>query len=113
MPELSSVGRTGALDRASAMRSFHVACITHQGLDVIIVPVDSSFGLRPGAEQARTLEALQRCAAAAEMPGTVAAIWDDGKGRIAFRAPPPLHDFFRGIDMVYVATALNRELACD
>ncbi|HXG73140.1 MAG TPA: hypothetical protein VNJ04_21310 [Gemmatimonadaceae bacterium] len=34
-------------------------------------------------------------------------------GRMAFRAPPPLHDFLRNIDIMYVATALNPELVGD
>jgi hypothetical protein len=32
---------------------------------------------------------------------------------MAFRAPPPWHEFFKSIDMVYVATALNRSLSLE
>jgi len=113
MRELPSVDGTRGIVLDSATPSHQVACVTHAGQDVIIVPVDSSFGLRPAAEQARTIEAFQRCAAASGMAGTAVAVWDDGTGRMAFRAPPPLHEFLRNIDIVYVATALNRELVCD
>ena len=83
------------------------------GQDVIIVPVDRSFGQRSPAEQARIQEAFQRSAAAAEIAGVVVPVWEDASGRMAFRAPPPWHDFFRSIDMVYVATALNRTLSLE
>jgi len=113
MRTLSSIDGTGRIDLDRPTPSHQVACVAHAGQDVIIVPVDSSFGLRPAAEQARTIEAFQRCAAASGMAGTAVAVWDDGTGRMAFRAPPPLHEFLRNIDIVYVATALNRELICD
>src|SRR6267378_3307623 len=79
-----------------------------RGQDVIIVPVDRSFGKRSPAEQARIQEAFQRSAVGADIPGVVVPVWEDASGRMAFRAPPPWHEFFKSIDMVYVATALNR-----
>ena len=83
------------------------------GQDIVIVPVDRSFGKRSPAEQARIQEAFQRSAAGVEMRGVVVPVWEDASGRMAFRAPPPLHDFLKSIDMVYVATALNRTLSLE
>jgi len=94
-----------------AMPTFQVAQLRHDGRDVIIVPVDRSFGKRSPTEQARIQEAFQRSAAAVDMPGVVVPVWEDSTGRMAFRAPPPWHDFLKSIDMIYVATALNRNLS--
>jgi len=93
------------------MPTFPVAHLRHDDRDVIIVPVDRSFGKRSPTEQARIQEAFQRSAAAADMPGVVVPVWEDATGRMAFRAPPPWHDFLKSIDMIYVATALNRNLS--
>lgn len=99
--------------QADSMPTFQVAHIRRDGQDVIIVPVDRSFGARAPAEQARIQEAFQRSAVAADIPGVVVPVWEDTTGRMAFRAPPPLQPFFRTIDMVYVATALNRSLSLE
>jgi hypothetical protein len=102
-----------AAKRMDAMPTFQVAHLRRDGQDVIIVPVDRSFGKRAPAEQARIQEAFQKSAAAAEIPGVVVPVWEDASGRMAFRAPPPWHDFLNSIDMVYVATALNRTLSLE
>jgi hypothetical protein len=102
-----------ATKHMDAMPTFQVAHLRRDGQDVIIVPVDRSFGHRSPAEQARIQEAFQRSAAAAEIPGVVVPVWEDALGGMAFRAPPPWHEFFKSIDMVYVATALNRKLGLD
>lgn len=102
-----------AAKRAIAMPTFQVAHLHRDGQDVIIVPVDRTFGKRSPAEQSRIQEAFQRSAAAAEIPGVVVPVWEDATGRMAFRAPPPWHEFLRSIDMVYVATALNRSLSLE
>jgi hypothetical protein len=99
-----------AAKRPDSMPTFQVAHLQRDGKDVIIVPVDRSFGLRSPSEQSRIQEAFQRSAAALEIPGVVVPVWEDADGRMAFRAPPPWHEFLKSIDMVYVATALNRNL---
>src|ERR1700687_238931 len=96
-----------------AMTTFQVAHLRRDGQDVVIVPVDRWLGRRSPAEQARIQEAFQRSAAAPEMPGVVVPVWEDASGRMAFRDPPPWHEFFKSIDMVYVATALNRSLSLE
>jgi hypothetical protein len=106
------MGKPGA-KTMEAMPTFQVAHLRRDGKDVIIVPVDRSFGVRPPAEQARIQEAFQRSAAAVDIPGVVVPVWEDSSGRMAFRAPPPWHEFFKSIDMVYVATALNRSLSLE
>jgi hypothetical protein len=102
-----------AAKRTDAMPTFQVAHLRHDGRDLIIVPVDRSFGKRSPTEQARIQEAFQRSAAAVDMAGVVVPVWEDSTGRMAFRAPPPWHEFLKTIDMVYVATALNRSLSLE
>jgi hypothetical protein len=102
-----------AAKHADAMPTFQVAYLRHNGQDLIIVPVDRSFAMRSPTEQARIQEAFQRSALAADMSGLVVTVWEDSSGRMAFRAPPPFHEFLKTIDMVYVATALNRSLSLD
>ena len=102
-----------ATKRMDAMPTFQVAHLRRDGQDVIIVPVDRSFGKRSPAEQARIQEAFQRSAASVDIPGVVVPVWEDASGRMAFRAPPPWHEFLKSIDMVYVATALNRSLSLE
>ena len=95
------------------MPVFQVAHIRRDSQDIIIVPVDRTFGKRSPSEQARIQEAFQRSAVSVEMPGVVVPVWEDAAGRMAFRAPPPWHEFLKSIDMVYVATALNRTLSLE
>jgi hypothetical protein len=102
-----------AAKRMKAMPTFQVAQLRREGQDVIIVPVDRSFGKRSPSEQARIQEAFQRSAAAMKLPGVVVPVWEDPSGRMAFRAPPLWHEFFKSIDMVYVATALNHSLSLE
>jgi hypothetical protein len=102
-----------ASKRSDAMPTFQVAHLQRDAKDIIIVPVDRAFGKRSPAEQARIQEAFQRSALVAEMPGVVVPVWEDAAGRMAFRAPPPWHEFLKSIDMVYVATALNRSLSLE
>src|SRR3954466_5290205 len=102
-----------AARQTDPMPTFQVAHLQRDGKDVVIVPVDRSFGKRSPAEQARIQEAFQRSAAASDLPGVVVPVWEDSTGRMAFRAPPPWHEFFKTIDMVYVATALNRSLSLE
>jgi hypothetical protein len=102
-----------AAKRVDAMPTFQVAHLRHGDQDVVIVPVDRAFGKRSTTEQARIQEAFQRSASAANLPGVVVLVWEDSAGKMAHRAPPSLNDFLKSIDMVYVATALNRTLSLE
>lgn len=99
--------------RSAPMPTFQVAHLQRDGQHVIIVPVDRAFGARSPAEQSRIQEAFQRSATAAKIPGVVVTVWEEPTGRMAFRAPPAWQEFLKTIDMVYVATALNRTLSLE
>ncbi len=94
------------------MASYEVAHIREQGVDLIIVPLDSSFGHKVSSEQRRIISALQLCASSAGLRGTVVPVWEDSGGRMGFIAPQGYHPFFSGLDLSFVAMNINRELTC-
>jgi hypothetical protein len=102
-----------ASKQTDAMPTFQVAHLQRNGEDIIIVPVDRAFEKRSPTEQARIQEAFQRSALSVKIPGVVVPVWEGTAGRMAFRAPPPWHEFLKSIDMVYVATALNCTLSLE
>jgi hypothetical protein len=93
----------------SEMPNFKVAHILQQGVDLIIVPLDSSFGSKPPLEQRQTIGELQMRAASAGLRGTVVPVWDN-LGHMMFIAPQQWHPFFSGLDLGWVWANVNREL---
>ncbi len=91
------------------MPSFDVAHIREQGVDVIIVPLDSSFGSKSQSDQNAAIAELQARATSAGLAGTVVPVWDSG-GRMAFIAPPNWHPFFQSINLAHVFANINRKL---
>jgi len=94
------------------MTTYDVAHIKEQGIDLIIIVVDSSFGLKTPEKQQGTTVALQECATVTGLAGTVVLVWDAGGGQMGFFAPPNWRTFFSSIDLAFVATNINRELTC-
>ena len=91
------------------MNRFPVAHINEQSVNLVIVPLDPSFGRKTQDEQATTTAALQFASASAGLAGQVVPVWEEN-GRFAFFAPRNFHAFFASIDMLYVQMRLNREL---
>lgn len=87
-----------------------VAHIREQGVDLIIVPLDHSFGQKPQSEQAQAIQALRTSATNSRMQGEVVPVWDSGGGAMAFIAPKGYHSYFRSISLQFVFEKLNREL---
>lgn len=94
------------------MAKFEVAHLREQGQDMIIVPLDRSFGFKSNTEQNQVCASIQACATAAGLQGTVVPVWDDGGGRMAFLAPRPWVPFFQGMSLADVAANINRKLTC-
>ena len=92
------------------MPKFDIAHIREQGVDLIIIPLDDSFRFKSGKDQETAIAELQARASTAGLAGTVVPVWDNGGGRMAFRAPNNFHPFFKSIDLIFVATNINREL---
>lgn len=88
-----------------------LAHIREQGVDLIVVPLDSEFGRKSQGEQSRAVQSLQLRARGAGLRGTVVPVWDCGAGRMAFIAPTAWHPFFASIDLSFVWRNVNRELS--
>jgi len=91
------------------MPRYKVAHIKEQGIDLIIVPLDSSFHHMSESEQSKILDELQARATAAGLAGTVVPIWTIGS-RMGFIAPRNWHPFFRNISWDEVLMNVNREI---
>lgn len=92
------------------MPRLKVAHVNQQGVDLIIVPLDRTFGQRTQHDQRRAINELQMRSNAAGLRGSVVPVWDTGGGRMAFIAPPNWHSFFRNISLRWVAANVNREV---
>lgn len=91
------------------MPRFQVAHLKEQGIDLIVIPVDSSFGHKSASQQNQAAAGLQVRARSAGLAGTVVPVWDDG-GRLAFLAPRNWHPFFSSLTLESIAMNINREL---
>jgi len=92
------------------MPKYEVAHIREQGVDLIVIPLDNSFRFKSGQDQDAIVSELQARASSAGLAGTVVPVWDNGGGRMAFKAPRNVHSFFKSIDLRFVAANVNREL---
>jgi len=69
------------------MPRFKITYVREQGVDLIIVPLDHSFGSKVAWEQQSIASELQSHAQGAGLAGTVVTVWDSGEGRMGFLAP--------------------------
>ena len=92
------------------MPSFKCAHVREQGIDLIIVPVNSSFAHKSDSDQHDTIEAMQLAATSAGLAGTVVPIWNIGN-RTVFIAPPNWHPFFKSIAWNDVLATVNKEIS--
>lgn len=90
---------------------FKVAHVKLKGVDVILVPLDSSFGQLTRADQQRASQALQHYAAAAGLKGSLVPIWDRGTGTAEFLAEKQLHPILQNLSLFTVQQSINRELS--
>ena len=91
------------------MSSFQVAHINEQGVNVVVVFLQSSIGSKPAGEIAQVAAQLQTCAISAGLAGNIALVWDRG-----FWAPRNQHAFFSSAGGSFAAlqTRINRTLDC-
>jgi hypothetical protein len=92
------------------MLTVGVAHVREQGHDMIIVPLDASFGERTTTQQNAAIAAIRRAAASAGMQGTIVIFWEDASGRMNFLGPLPSSPFLQEIDMRWIAANINRQL---
>jgi hypothetical protein len=92
------------------MPRFKVAHVKQSGIDMIIIPVDSSFGGKTPRDQQGIMNDLQRHAQSAGLAGAVVPVWEEAVGQMGFRAPTAWHPFFMSINLQWVWSNINREL---
>jgi hypothetical protein len=92
------------------MPRFDVAHIREQGIDLIIVPLQSSFGTKSQLDQSQIIDELQVRANSAGLAGTVVPVWESG-GRMMFIAPNRWHPFFSSINRQFVAANINKYIS--
>lgn len=92
------------------MPRYKVAHLREQGQDVIIVPLEGSFGRKSPNDQGAILNELQLRANSAGLKGRIVPVWDRGRGQLSFLAPEQWHPFFQRLNLAYVVANLNREL---
>lgn len=93
------------------MANFKIAHIRQQGIDLIIVPLESSFGQKSDNEQSEVIASLQAYASAAGLAGTVVPVWRSGSSH-RFVAPPNWHSFFKSLGWDQIMANINKELTC-
>jgi len=91
------------------MPRFRVAHLREQGVDLIIIPLEPSFGQKGKQEQRKIINELQSGANSAGLAGTVVPVWNDGNS-MSFSAHPNLHQYFQSITWDYVMVNLNKEI---
>ncbi len=92
------------------MPTLKAAHIREQGQNMIIFPLDSTFGSRSSSDQSNALVELEQRAHAAGLAGGAVAVWETG-GRTHFLGPRPWHAFLQGISMRWVWANVNKEIS--
>lgn len=92
------------------MPSYQVAHLNHEGRDVIIVPLDQSYGRQTPTEREFFRSECQKQVQAHGLSGTIVPVWDAGGDRMAVFAPTEWQAFFEPLTMKDVVRNLNRVL---
>ena len=92
------------------MPRYKIAHIREQGVDLIIIPLESSYGYKSSEVQHQEIAALQARTVSAGLSGTVVPVWDSGGGRMSFIAPNNWHSYFKGLTLQFVFANINKEL---
>jgi hypothetical protein len=92
------------------MPRYKVAHVKEQGIDLIIIPLESSFGSKPAQDQQEIMAEFQLRASGADLAGTVVPVWLDSSGRMGFVAPQRWHPFFASLTYDRVLASINREI---
>ncbi len=94
------------------LATFKIAHIKEQGINIIIIPMATSFGDRSESDRFEIIELLQAAAVSAQLRGKVVPMWQEERG-YKFIAPPEWQPYFRTVKWKDLKKNLNRELTCD
>jgi len=95
------------------MKTFEVAHLNIQNVNVVITFVASAFEFKTPREQTAIQAALQASVTSAGLAGNVVLVWLDQFGRMKFLAPPQQHPFFRTVSYQELYSQVNRTLTCN
>lgn len=93
------------------MAVYKIAHIREQGVNLIIIPLESAFGMRSLADQRGVIAALQSCASSAGLAGTVVPVWQEGNSH-RFIAPQKWKAYFESLGWNDILRNINKELSC-
>lgn len=91
------------------MSTFDIAHIREQGINLIIVPLESSFGHKPSSAQSQIIDSLQSAAHSAGLAGTVVPVWRSAGGH-QFIAPRNWHAYFKSLSWTQITASINKRL---
>lgn len=91
------------------MQKFKIAHIREQGVNLIIIPLDTSFGRKGSSEQQEIIDSLQTASTSAGLAGTVVPAWREGTSH-RFIAPSKWHPFFQSFGWNQILANINKEL---
>lgn len=94
------------------MPNFEIAHIREQGQNIIILPLDRRFDSVSQSEKLEFLTYIQQAARSAGLAGTVVPIWESGRGRSSFIAPPQWHGYFSNLPLSIALRMRNKVLRC-
>mgnify|MGYP003383762128 CR=1 FL=1 len=94
------------------MPTFNVAHLQEQGQNMILFPLDSSFGNKTSADQNDVVHELTYRANAAGLAGTAVVFWQSG-GRTHFMGPRLWQGFLSGLTMRDVQRNVNKSISWD
>jgi hypothetical protein len=92
------------------MPSFKVAHINEQGQDMLLFPLDPSFGLKGPVIQNNALAELQTRANNAGLAGRAVAVWEEGNKTMSI-GPEPWKAFLGSLSMQYVLKRVNKSIS--
>ena len=92
------------------MPDYKVAHLNEGGQNMIIIPLEQSFGSMTIAAQQAIQADLQAHITAIGLAGIVVPVWDAGGGRLGYLAPMTWHPFFDRATLPWVTANLNREV---
>jgi hypothetical protein len=98
-------------EEKSTMPRYKVAHVKEQGVDLIIIPLESRFGSLGNSAQNAQSHELQIRANSAGLAGTVVPVWDAGNNRMGFLAPNGFRPFFSGLTLYQVEQSINKEIS--
>jgi hypothetical protein len=94
------------------MKTFQVAHLDIQDVQVVVVFLGSDFDAKTQREKLDSYAALERSAEIAGLAGDVVIVWQDQSNRTRFIAPPQQHPFIQIMKYEQLIAQVNGTIAC-